>query len=61
VAKRERNAPSIASQPSFHHGHWWVDRAKGLATSVTFWENADTVSAYEAKRWPDGVVPGGKG
>lgn len=22
---------------------------------------ADTVSAYEAKRWPDGIVPGGKG
>ena len=22
---------------------------------------AETVSAYEAKRWPDGVVPGGKG
>jgi hypothetical protein len=22
---------------------------------------ADAVSAYEAKRWPDGVVPGGKG
>ena len=22
---------------------------------------ADTVSAYEAKRWPDGKVPGGKG
>jgi hypothetical protein len=22
---------------------------------------ADTVSAYEAKRWTDGVVPGGKG
>ena len=22
---------------------------------------ADTVSAYEAKRWPNGVVPGGKG
>ena len=22
---------------------------------------ADTVNAYEAKRWPDGVVPGGKG
>jgi hypothetical protein len=22
---------------------------------------ADTVSAYEAKRWPDGSVPGGKG
>jgi hypothetical protein len=38
---REGNAPSIASQPGFHHGHWWVDRAKGVATSVTFWENAD--------------------
>ena len=22
---------------------------------------ADTVVAYEAKRWPDGKVPGGKG
>ena len=22
---------------------------------------ADTVSAYEVKRWPDGVVPGAKG
>ena len=22
---------------------------------------ADTVGPYEAKRWPDGVVPGGKG
>lgn len=33
---RERNAPSIAAQPGFHHGHWWVDRATGLATSVTF-------------------------
>jgi hypothetical protein len=22
---------------------------------------ADTVCAYEAKRWPDGKVPGGKG
>ena len=36
---RERNAPSIAAQPGFHHGHWWVDRATGRATSVTFWEN----------------------
>jgi heme-degrading monooxygenase HmoA len=36
---RERNAPSIAAQPGFHHGHWWVDRASGRATSVTFWEN----------------------
>ena len=36
---RERNAPSIAAQPGFHHGHWWVDRATGRATSVTFWKN----------------------
>ena len=36
---RERNAPSIATQSGFHHGHWWVDRASGRATSVTFWEN----------------------
>ncbi len=36
---RERNAPSIALQPGFHHDHWWVDRATGRATSVTFWEN----------------------
>ena len=36
---RERNAPSIAAQPGFHHGHWWVDRASGRATSVTFWTN----------------------
>ncbi len=35
---RERNAPSIAAQPGFHHGHWWVDRVSGRATSVTFWE-----------------------
>jgi len=32
---RERNAPSIAAQPGFDHGHWWVDRA----TSGTFWTN----------------------
>jgi heme-degrading monooxygenase HmoA len=36
---RERNAPSIATQPGFHHGHWWIDRATGRATSVTFWEH----------------------
>ncbi len=36
---RERNAPSIAAQPGFHHGHWWADRSTGRATSVTFWEN----------------------
>ena len=22
---------------------------------------ADTIEAYEAKRWPDGKIPGGKG
>ena len=37
---RERNAPSIAAQPGFHHGHWFVDRASGTATSVTFWTDA---------------------
>ena len=36
---RERNAPSIAAQPGFDHGHWWADRATGTATSVTFWTN----------------------
>ncbi len=36
---RKRNAPSIAAQPGFDHGHWWVDRTSGRATSVTFWEN----------------------
>ena len=36
---KERNAPHIAAQPGFHHGHWWVDRASGQATSVTLWEN----------------------
>ncbi len=36
---RARNAPSIAAQPGFHHGHWWVDRATGRATSVTCWTN----------------------
>ncbi len=34
---RERNAPSIASQPGFNHGHWFVDRSTGRAISVTFW------------------------
>ena len=36
---REVNAPSIAERPGFDHGHWWVDRMSGQATSVTFWEN----------------------
>ncbi len=45
---RERNAPSIALQPGFHHGHWWVDRARGRATSVTFWENEADEEASRA-------------
>ena len=45
---RERNAPSIATQPGFHHGHWWVDRASGRATSVTFWENEPDERASRA-------------
>ena len=45
---RERNAPSIATQPGFHHGHWWVDRGCGRATSVTFWENEADEQASRA-------------
>ena len=45
---RERNAPSIAAQPGFDHGHWWVDRATGRATSVTFWENEADEQASRA-------------
>ncbi len=45
---RERNAPNIAAQPGFHHGHWWVDRAGGRATSVTFWTNAADERASRA-------------
>jgi hypothetical protein len=37
---RERNAPSIASQPGLDHGHWLVDRATGKAISVIFWTDA---------------------
>lgn len=36
---KDINAPSIAAQPGFDHGHWFVDRVSGEATSVTFWEN----------------------
>ena len=45
---RERNAPSIAAQPGFDHGHWWVDRTSGRATSVTFWENEADEQASRA-------------
>ena len=38
---KEINAPSIASHPGFDHGHWWLDRETGKATSVTFWDTAD--------------------
>ena len=36
---KDINVPSIAAQPGFDHGHWFVNRASGEATSVTFWEN----------------------
>ncbi len=45
---RERNAPSIAAQPGFHHGHWFVDRTSGTATSVTFWTDAAGEQASRA-------------
>ncbi len=45
---REVNAPSIAEQPGFDHGHWWVDHASGKATSVTFWENEADEEASRA-------------
>jgi hypothetical protein len=56
---QERNALSIATQPGFHHGHWWVDRTSGRATSVTFWENEADERASRAniaglvERMPD--------
>lgn len=34
---KEINSPTIAVRPGFHHGHWWVNRTSGEATSVTFW------------------------
>ncbi len=45
---REVNAPSIAERPGFDHGHWWVDRTSGQATSVTFWENEQDEEASRA-------------
>jgi heme-degrading monooxygenase HmoA len=44
----EVNAPSIAARPGFDHGHWWVDRTGGRATSVTFWENEQDERASRA-------------
>jgi heme-degrading monooxygenase HmoA len=45
---REVNAPSIAARAGFDHGHWWVERKGGKATSVTFWENAEDEEASRA-------------
>ena len=45
---KEINAPSIAVQPGFDHGHWFVDRVSGEATSVTFWENEADEKASRA-------------
>ncbi len=45
---REVNAPKIAARPGFDHGHWWVDRTSGQATSVTFWENEADEEASRA-------------
>ena len=45
---KEVNAPSIAAQPGFDHGHWFVNRASGEATSVTFWENEADEKASRA-------------
>lgn len=45
---KEVNAPSIAARPGFDHGHWWVDRTSGQATSVTFWENEADEEASRA-------------
>ena len=51
---RELNAPSIAERPGFDHGHWWVDRKGGKATSVTFWENAEDEEASRVNIPPPG-------
>ena len=45
---KEVNAPSIAMRSGFDHGHWWVDRTGGKATSVTFWENEADEEASRA-------------
>ncbi len=45
---KEVNAPSIATRAGFDHGHWWVDRTGGEATSVTFWKNEEDEEASRA-------------
>src|SRR4051812_39617601 len=42
------NAPSIPVRPGFNHGHWWMDRASGEATSVTFCKNEADEQASRA-------------
>ncbi len=56
---KEINAPSIAAQPGFDHGHWFVDRVSGEATSVTFWENEADEEASRANipRLIEGMSP----
>ena len=34
---------------------------EGSKEEIEFKLLAETVMAYEAKRWPDGKIPGGKG
>ena len=45
---KDTNVPSIAAQPGFDHGHWFVDRVSGESTSVTFWENEADEEASRA-------------
>jgi heme-degrading monooxygenase HmoA len=45
---QKRNAPSIAAHNGFKHGHWFVNRATGKATSVTFWETQAEEKASRA-------------
>jgi quinol monooxygenase YgiN len=56
---KEINAPSIAAQPGFNDGHWFVDRVSGEATSVTFWENEADEEASRANipRLIEGMSP----
>jgi hypothetical protein len=56
---KEVNAPSIAARAGFDHGHWWVDRASGKATSVTFWENeaGEKASRANIPRLIEGMSP----
>jgi hypothetical protein len=56
---KEINAPSIAAQPGFNDGHWFVDRVSGEATSVTFWGNEadEEASCANIPRLIEGMSP----